>query len=177
MFFGIMRMDTKISVKVGTIEVEYEGEASFLTHGLNDLLLNLSNILAATPQFITKSQLENTNEIIIDQKAHETRSNNFPQMSTSNIAARLPAKSAKDLVLCAMANLQLVKKQEKQKRQYILTEMQTATSYYKQTMAKNLTRTLDSLLKSKEINEIGKDEYSLSAATVKKFEVILADDE
>ena len=121
-------MDTKISVKVGTIEVEYEGEASFLTHGLNDLLLNLSNILAATPQFITKSQLENTNEIIIDQKAHETCSNNFPQMSTSNIAARLPAKSAKDLVLCAMATLQLVKKQEKQKRQYILTEMQTATS-------------------------------------------------
>lgn len=67
MFFGIMRMDTKISVKVGTIEVEYEGEASFLTHGLNDLLSNLSNIQAATPQLLTKSQLESTNEIIIDQ--------------------------------------------------------------------------------------------------------------
>ena len=170
-------MDTKISVKVGTIEVEYEGEASFLTHGLNDLLSNLSNIQAATPQLLTKSQLESRNEIIIDQKAEETRSNNFPQMSTSNIAARLPAKSAKDLLLCAMANLQLVKKQEKQKRQHILTEMQTATAYYKKTMAKNLSQTLTSLLKSNEINEIGKDEYSLTAATVKKFEAIFADDE
>ena len=170
-------MDTKISVKVGTIEVEYEGEASFLTHGLNDLLSNLSNIQAVTPQFITKSQLENTNEIIIDQKTDETRSNNFPQMSTSNIAAWLPAKSAKDLVLCAMANLQLVKKQEKQRRENILSEMKTATPYYKKTMASNLTQTFSSLLKSKEINEIGKDEYSLTAATVKKFEAILADDE
>ena len=170
-------MDTKISVKVGTIEVEYKGEASFLTHGLNDLLSNLSNIQAATPKLLTKSQLESTNEIIIDQKAEDSRSINFPQMSTSNIAARPPAKSAKDLVLCAMANLQLVKKQEKQIRQHILTEMQTATSYYKQTMAKNLSRTLTSLLKSKEINEIGKDEYSLTAATLKKFEAILADDE
>jgi hypothetical protein len=71
-----MRMDTKISVKIGTIEVEYEGEASFLTQGLNHLLSNLSNIQTANPQLLPKLQLENTNAIISDQKAEEPRSDN-----------------------------------------------------------------------------------------------------
>lgn len=170
-------MDTKISVKVGTIEVKYEGEASFLTQGLNDLLSNLSNIQAATPQLLPKLQLENTNAIISDQKAEEPRSDNVEQMSTSNIAARLQSDSAKELVLCAMVNLQLMKNQKTQKRNDILNEMKTATGFYKATMTKNLTNTLLSLIKSKEINEISKNEYSLTSATVNKFKGLLSDDE
>jgi hypothetical protein len=98
-------------------------------------------------------------------------------MSTSNIAARLQSDSAKELVLCAMVNLQLMKNQKTQKRKDILNEMKTATVFFKATMTKNLTNTLRSLIKSNEINEISMDEYSLSSATVNKFKDLLSDDE
>ena len=166
-------MNTKISVKVGTIEVAYEGEASFLQEGLNELLLSLSNLQAASSQLLPKTQVEDTNLQSSDQTVGKLRDNNLPEVTTNTIASAMPAESAQDLILCAMAHLQLVLRQPTNNRDDIRQEIKSATSHYNKNMSTNFSKDLKRLVDKKHILEGRKDEYSLSLDRLTTFEALL----
>lgn len=95
--------------------------------------------------------------------------------STNTIAAHLDAKSGPELVICAMAELELVQGRPSSSRTDILAEMKSATTYYKATMSSNLSGSLSRLVKDKRINQIAADTYALSANERKQLEAKVAD--
>lgn len=133
-----MENNAKIRIKVGPIEIDYEGSPDFLDNGIERLLeamCNLAHLNAGSPEFQVneKSEQKTTAVAIKSSKTEITLG-----VSTGTIAARFKAKTAQDLVLCAMAQLTIVKRKEKLERSDILSEMRTATAYYNKNMQKNL---------------------------------------
>ena len=95
-------------------------------------------------------------------------------LSTNSIAAQITAKSGVDLVLCALAQLELVQGRTESSRAEVLGEMKKATTYYNESVRKNMTNQLGSVTKSKKVNQLGSDKYALSASERKTFEAKLA---
>ena len=87
----------------------------------------------------------------------------------------MDAKTGPELVICALARLQLQLGKSAPNRTEILAEMKSATSYFKENMTGNLSSSLSSLVKTKRINQIAKDTYALSASERKKVEATVAE--
>lgn len=82
-------MSSKIRIKIGEIEVEYEGTEEFLKKELPELLKTVSELYrplnaGGGSTFVPPSNL---------------------QLSTANIAAKLDAKTGPDVVIAACAHL------------------------------------------------------------------------
>lgn len=160
----------KIALKIGHLEVEYEGSETFLKEDIFRLMEKVvgfqakhsTALSAAPPQATTKNE---------DSTVGQSEIN----MSTSTIATRLNAKSGPELAIAAAAHLALVQKKEKFSRDDIHENMKAAPSYYKKNMSKNLTTLLQSLVKSERLNQISDGHYALSAPERKKMENNLAE--
>lgn len=159
----------KIRLKIGQLEVEYEGQASFLQDGLFNLMEKMvgfyaehkASIPAAPPPAQTNG-------------AGSTGSTSELGRSTNTIASHLNATTGTEVTVAAIAHLALVKKKGSFTRKEILDEMKGATTYYKANMSGNLTKILDGLVKGKRINQVGKGVYALSAVEKKALETKLA---
>jgi hypothetical protein len=165
--------EAKIKIKVGAIEVDYEGDPAFLTSGLNELIKNVAEIHKEIPESRAVAQLaqkENGSKPL----EHENGSSSIT-LTTSTIASRRDANSGPELAICAMAHLELVKGLAKCDRKSILEEMKSAGAYYKGTFSNNLSSNLSSLVKSKRINEVGSGIYCLTAGEKKKIEAAIAE--
>jgi hypothetical protein len=152
------------------MELEYEGDPAFLTGGIEALLITMGDLAGKVPS----EQLET----LIAPAPHVEGglvSTNGPAFSTETIAAHLDAKTGPELVICALARLQLQLGKSAPSRTEILAEMKSATSYFKETMSSNLSSSLSSLVKAKRINQIAKDTYALSATERKKVEATVAE--
>lgn len=164
----------KIKLRVGSMELEYEGEPSFLTGGIEALLVTMGTLAEKIPGEPTpeaeaiKRVPQATSE---ENGASSTGKFSF---STNTIAAHLEAKTGPDLAICAIAQLELVQGKSSSTRSDILAEMKSATSYYSETIRSNLSATLSNLTRSKRINQVGKDTYALSATERKQLEAKLA---
>jgi arginine repressor len=86
----------------------------------------------------------------------------------------LNAQSGTELAIAAAGHLTFVKNKDKFTRKELLEEMQQAPSYYKSTYSNNLSRTLDTLIKSKRFHQNGKDVYALSPQERQSLEAKLA---
>ena len=58
-----------------------------------------------------------------------------------------------DLVVAGCAHLYFAKEKTEFSRDEVLTEMRTASGYFKENMRKNLSRTITTLLKTNVLNE------------------------
>ncbi|MFG6532124.1 MULTISPECIES: hypothetical protein [unclassified Sulfitobacter] len=87
----------------------------------------------------------------------------------------MDAKTGPELVISALAQLELVQGKASSTRTEILAEMKSATTYYNQTMRSNMTKSLARLTSAKRINQIAKDTYALSANERKQLEAKVAD--
>jgi hypothetical protein len=76
--------------------------------------------------------------------------------------------------MCAAARLTFVSKKEKFHRKDLSEEMKSASNYYKSNYAKNLTTLLGNLVKAGKLMEPSKDNYSLSADSLKDIGAKLA---
>ncbi|MFQ6548143.1 hypothetical protein AADZ90_009295 [Aestuariibius sp. 2305UL40-4] len=162
----------KIRIKVGTMELEYEGDPAFLTEGIEALLTTmgeLSTQVPSEPASVTLPELKTNSSS--GSKPTSVRDFNF---STNTIAAHLNAKTGPELVICAMAHLEFVQGKSTSSRTEILSEMKSANAYYNQNMSSNLSTTLTNLTKSKRINLVSGKTYSLSAAERKELETKIA---
>lgn len=145
-------MESKIRIKIGPVEVEYEGSEAFLKKELLDILKTVteySRSMGAVAEH-GEDKADNTNKKVV-------------KLSTKSIAAKLSASSGQDIVIAATAHLALVKQQDVFSRQQILKEMQTASGYYKTSYGANLSGYLKTLLKNGTLTEPSTGNLSLSA--------------
>ena len=165
----------KIKLKVGSMELEYEGDPDFLTGGIEALLETMGGLVSKVPDATEPPALSAELPAVNGKENGAPAAKGHFTFSTDTIAAHLEAKSGPELVICAMAELEFVQAKASSTRTDILNEMKSATTYYKETMRNNLTGTLSRLVKDKRINQIAKDTYALSAGERKQLEAKVAD--
>lgn len=148
---------TKIRLKLGQLEVEYEGQLSFLEDGLFKLLEKtvalyaMNNIIIPADSSVESKGNSGNNS----QKGTQS-------LTTGTIAAHLNVSNATDLAIAAAAQLTFYQSKEKFSRKEINDEMKSAVSYYKTNMGSNLSKSIDTLVKSKRLNEVTNGIYALS---------------
>ncbi len=154
-------MSSRIKIKVGAVEIEFEGPEEFLTKDLPGLLAAVSQLLPPSA-----SQGEESLPPLAGK----------PKLSgtTGDIAARLGAKSGPDLILAATAHLSLVKGDQTFSRKAVHDEMRSAKQYYKKTYGPNLTKYLGALIRGGKLNEPTTGHYALPAAVQKDLAARLA---
>ena len=165
----------KIKLKVGSMELEYEGDPAFLTGGIEALLETMGGLVSKVPD-ATEPPAPSA-----EVPAANGKENGAPAakghfaFSTNTIAAHLDAKTGPELIVCALAQLELVQGKQSSTRNEILAEMKGAPTYYNGNMSSNMSKNLGSLTKAKRINLIVKDTYALSASERKQIEAKVAE--
>ncbi|CCJ07177.1 hypothetical protein [Methylocystis sp. SC2] len=157
-------MTSKIRIKVGDVEFEYEGETKFSKDEIKDLFAHLESF-SATGKIVERPN---------PPEGGRTANGGIRPLHTSTIASRLDAKGAQKVVLAAAAHLQLIEGKESFSRQELLTDMKTATMHYKATMSSNLSNTLQTMVSQGAINQISADAYSLTETKHAELERLVA---
>ncbi len=156
---------SKIRIKIGAIEVEYEGDHGYLVDDLPKLLAKIVEL--------------RDNSVLGDPTPGEDAPTNTtvkpPATGTvAAIAAKLGVKSGSDLIIAAATKLTLVDGQDRFSRKSLLESMQTASSYYKQSMSSNLTKFLNGLLKDNRLTEPSSGYFALTPSARTQLEGQLA---
>ncbi len=152
-------MTSKVRIKAGNVEVEFEGSEDYM----KDELPSLVELLYSLSPSGSASEEDSESESV---EAPTDESKQKIQMTTNTIASKLSVKSGNDLALAACAHLTFVKGADTFTRSNILAEMKLASNYYKANMSKNLSSSLKALVNQNKILETAKDTYALEA-TVK----------
>jgi hypothetical protein len=139
-------MSSKIRIKIGEIEVDYEGAEEFLKKELLDLLKALAELHEANPHAVLSKQFSGSPEL---------------KLSISSIASKLGVKKGPELILAACAHIALVQGKTAFDQKDILTEMKKAAGYFKQSYMKNLTNYLRALVKNGTLTEPTSGTYSI----------------
>lgn len=163
---------SKIRIKLGAIEVEYEGSEAFLKEELPALLSAVSELHQKAGASITRSELTSL-PAEAPTEAQQGQGTAI-QMTTAAIASRLQAKSGSELVMAAAAHLSLAQGLKTFSRKRLTEEMKSATSVYRETYVSNLSKSLRTLLKDNKLNEPSRDVYALTHAAEQELRNRLA---
>ena len=157
----------KIRLKVGQVELEYEGSFS--------LLKDSSNPIDMISGFYEKHVTTLTNYTSSDytKGINPSKVEGEIDFSIEMIASRLGAKDTKELVMATVTYLTFVEKKDVSERKEILSKMKEAPSYYTENMSKNLSNSLRSLIKKNRLNQNKKGSYCLSPNERKEMETKL----
>ena len=163
-------MDTesmsKIRLKVGSVEVEFEGSEDYMKDQLPGLIeLLCSNASNEGDAVSVEDELPPSPDA----------STSKIQMTTNTIASKVGVKSGSDLIIAACAHLCLVKGHDTFTRKNMLAEMQTASNFYTKSYGNNLSKYLKTVVSDGKLIERSKDTYALAAAEKSKLESSLSD--
>jgi hypothetical protein len=158
-------MASRIRIKMGAVEVEYEGPEEFLKKDLPELLSAVSQLYA---------QRQGNEENDLSDRLKGDVGGNGIVGTTATIAGKLSVKSAPELIIAGAAHLTLVAKKAEFSRKELLEQIQGASGYYKDTMGRNFTNYLNSRVKSGELVEPRSGHYALSAAKKTELRKTLA---
>ncbi|MCA8114952.1 hypothetical protein [Burkholderia cepacia] len=174
---------SKIRIKLGAIEVEYEGSETFLKE-------ELPALLSAVSDLYQKSQAGNfPNDDGLDSLGGSAPANGAGNLNgaagmngaagaqgtpsvgtTTSIAARLKVNSGPELVIAAAARLTLGEERSVFTRKQLIAEMKSAPNYYKENYLKNLSSTIHRLLKDGKLNEPSTGNLTLTASYKSELE-------
>jgi hypothetical protein len=156
-------MESKVRIKLGPIEIDYEGSEEFLKTELPNLIKSIS-------------ELHKTARIPFEEPVQlETGGGQGKfQLTTGSIAAKLACSSGPDLILAAAAHFTISEGKSTFTRQQLLEELRTASHYYKSSYSANLSKYLNGLAKTGKINEPTNGTFALSANTRDELEGRLA---
>ena len=112
-------MSTKVKIKIGSVEVDFEGSEEFLKSELMKLVTSVSELSKESGMVVHPDEPG-----LLGQEEGKTI-----QWSTDTIASKLACKTGPDLVLAACAHLKFVIGKTSFKRLEILEDMQTATGF------------------------------------------------
>lgn len=160
----------KIRIKLGLIEIEYEGAESFLKKELPDLLGAVTQLYKDSGAVLEASG-GGAEEVAKVAAAGESAG---LQGTTSTIAAKLGVKSGPELILAACARLTFVSGNATFTRKQITDEMKSATGYYKKTYLNNLSSYLQNLVRDQKLVEATTGTFALSVPTKNELEKRLA---
>jgi hypothetical protein len=156
-------MATRLRVKAGSVEVEYEGEAVFDEGSLRHLLSHVRTLL----QPIAEDEESDSEQGV------QTGNGSKPggvHLHTSEIAARLSVKTGRELTMAAAAHLAIVSEKASFTRRELLADMKSAPRYYGKSMASNLTQALRSLVRSGQLERRRDNSFSLPDVERKALE-------
>lgn len=163
-------MTSKIRIKMGAIEVEFEGSEEYIE-------TNLLQLIEAIAGFQEKGDFGKeafSPEVTVPPTDYAQSTYQFSELSMIHIVSRLGLSTGTDLVLAACLKLHL-EGIDKFNRKQINEKMKEATGYYQRNYTRNLTRYLDTLVKNKKLHSLSNSMYSLSASTKRELESKLAD--
>lgn len=155
-----------ITLKVGPIEVSYEGEQAFIEKGL----LSIVRELGALPAAASKVAAKGGSGVIENGEAPAIGH------TTSQIAQIFSVSSGPDLAMAAAAHLTLSKGLQKLQRGEILAEMKGAAGFYNENHSSNLSSILNGLVKKKQLSPISANVYALPNSIRKEYEDKLKDE-
>jgi hypothetical protein len=160
---GEKRMPS-IKIRLGNLEVEYDGDQKFIESGLLSLI---SDLKGAAPPATGGAA---------NGLADKATPNGALGHTTSQIAQIMSVSTGPDLAIAAAAHLTLVKGQTHLQRAEILKEMKGAPSFYTDGYSGNLTSILNGLVKKKTFNPIGANVFALANGPKKEIEEKLANE-
>lgn len=143
-------MNGKFRLRLGNIEIDWEGDTEFLKSDLPAVLTSIKGGL---------DKLGIAEAIVRDERKPPVRLNSG---TTSSVAAKLSVSNGPELFLAALAKLQLVDSNAVASRADILKEMQSTKSHYKKSYGSNLSQIIASLMTNGKINEPKTGEYTLT---------------
>lgn len=165
-------MPTKLKIKMGHIEFEYEGDAIYDNDAVKDLFTHIESLAGAAPPG-TFDVLPQLNNIELGEGAGDTPPE-IASLSVQTVAARLGAKTGTEVAAAAAAHLQICQGKKSFTRKELLGDMQQAHGYYNQTMSSNLTKILQTLVAGKRLMTMTNDQMSLSATEIAQARAKLA---
>lgn len=157
-------MTSKLRVKVGEIEFEFEGSEEFLKAEIPEIL---KSILAHRREV-------GVSPIVTPATGQAPGAESLLQGTTATFAAKLGGSSGPELAITAAARLRFALGSDTFTRSKLIEEMKTATSYYKRSYNNNLTKTLAVLVSNGKFIECAKDTYSLHANLIAELQAKLA---
>jgi hypothetical protein len=158
--------NSKIKIKYGDIELEFEGSEKFIKSDITTYFNTLINN-TANPVNKVIPNVPSANAKPLTKPKHN--------LSASTLSSKLSVKSGTELVIAATASLHFGQGKETFEREEILKEMKTATAYFKRNYANNLFSYLNRLVKQGKLLHISGDTYSLHADTVTDLSGKIAD--
>ena len=163
-------MSSKLKIRIGDVEIKYEGSEDFLKQEMPELLKTAMELRkdASAGNNANGGAGKGANG------AGDVKDGTVKGTMTA-IAARLKASSGPDLLLAAAARLTFVSNKETFTRQELLTEMQTAASYYKKSYSANLTALIAGRVEANQLTEPSANSYALTATKKDQLEKALAD--
>lgn len=160
---------SRIRIKMGQIEVEYEGSHAFLKEDLLALLSAVVDLKQKAGGADLESEHGGVDELKKKDKAAATVTG-----TVGALAAKLNVSSGPDLIIAAAAKLTFVDGAETFSRPQLLTSIKTASNYYKKTYNNNLSAYLKTLQADQRLTEPSTNNFALTAAEKKKLEGLLA---
>ncbi|QIO33814.1 hypothetical protein [Bradyrhizobium sp. 1(2017)] len=153
-----------IRVKLGNLEIEYQGEANFLK---DDLVRTVKELLEIQGKFPAIAAIPDKSA---SGQPPAKLSGNGLDHSTSTMATLLKADSGPTLAVAAAAHLHFVKGMQKFTRKDLTTAMRDAPSYFKESYLGNLTASLKRLVTDDILRDVGTDTYALSVKAIADIE-------
>jgi hypothetical protein len=162
MEFSMSNPECKIKIKMGAVEIEYEGSSDFLKQEMFDLVEAVSKLHNSSVNFgsddltLADGSKNNTANI----------SGGKIEGSCNEIAKKLGANGGPDLIFAAAAKLYFVDEKERFSADQIRAEMNSASNYVNTAMKSNFNKNLKSIVRKDRLKDLGSNNYSLSAAEI-----------
>lgn len=154
----------KLRIKLGAIELEYEGPSEFLH---DELIKTFEKLL----------ELQDAHKVLphaTEGEGSKSGSTTRLELAPNTVAARMNCKTTTDLVLAMCVYLHFVEQKSTFSRQDIHDAMKKASTYYKENDRKNLSSSLETLIKKGTVLERSQGNFALHADAIKQYEVSLA---
>lgn len=164
---------SKVSIKLGSIEINFEGSETFLKDELPELLAAVAKLYRETGLAESARSALTKEAVSNNQNSPLGNSQGEGFATVSSIAAKLGCDSGPDLILAALLRLTHAGNQSVS-RKMLNEEMKAATGFYKTTYTSNLSASLTNLVKSDAVREVAKDTYTLSVKKREELESKLA---
>lgn len=162
-------MPSKLKIKMGHIEFEYEGDAQFDKDAIKDLFTHLESLVGVTPAAAFESPTPSGSGTEMTQQALNGLSN----LHINSVAAKLGVSTGGELAVAAAAHIQIANSKPSFTRKELLDTMKAATQHYNANMSSNLSKMLTSLVTSKRANQLNQNDYSLSASELQSLKAKL----
>jgi len=158
-----------IKVTYGGLQIEYSGDQRFIEGGG---LLSFIESLVGESAKIPLLPPEKQSEAASSSADQERKSS---QLSTNTIAGLMASQSGPDLIVAAVAHIQLVQGKSTATRSEIAEEMKSATAYYKRTFSSNLSAYLNNLVRNRRLNQVSTSTYALPKQERENMEALIED--
>lgn len=158
--------NSRIKIKMGPVEVEYEGTETFLKDELLDMVKAVSELYRELGGKIQETG---------SGAGGGERTGGSYTGTTNQVATKLGISKGADLIAAAGAKIHFVDGKERFSRNELLEEAKTASSHYSDsTHRKNLSSILQTLVKNDTFNEPSTDTYALTETAIKTMGTKLA---